>query len=240
MKEKLKQLHAKFDALQQREKLLVSGLIFVLLIITWQIVIFDKSAIATVKLSNQIKAQQQKNSATKIEISAYQERSINNPNVKLKKQQQQYLNQIEILDKKLNAKMKGLISPKKMTAMLKDIFKSNTDLTLISLDKLRTESMFNFYENSESGNTNSVSNKLSVTDDVSNKDSGATAVVYRHPVKIVFTGNFLNAMNYLKTIEKMPWDLYWDAVYLDVEKYPKSKIVITVFTLSLKKGWVGV
>jgi MSHA biogenesis protein MshJ len=47
-------------------------------------------------------------------------------------------------------------------------------------------------------------------------------------------------MSYLEKIESMPWDLYWENVQLDVEKYPQARIVITVFTLSLKKGWVGV
>jgi MSHA biogenesis protein MshJ len=240
MNEKLKKLHTRFDALQQRERIMVAGLFLVLLIVAWQILLFDQSAVTVVKLNNQIKAQQQQNTSMKVEIAAYKERTINNPNIKLKNKQKQYLNQIQVLDNKLNIKMKGLISPKKMTAMLKDIFKSNTALTLLSLDKLKTQSMFNFLDQGETENTEPDLKNISVTDDVDNNKSIASAVVYRHPVKIVFTGSFLNAMNYLEAIEKMPWDLYWDAVQLDVEKYPRSKIVITVFTLSLKKGWVGV
>ena len=245
MNENIKKIHAKFDALQQREQVMVAGLLFVLLIVAWQILMFDESTIKVTKLNNQIKTQQQQNSSLKIEIAAYKDRAVNNPNVKLKREQQQHLNEIEILDNKLNKKMKGLINPKKMTAMLKDIFKSNTNITLVSLEKLKTQSLFNFTGENTPENSNTESNALnvintSVTDDVSGEYGGNSAVVYQHPVKIVFTGSYLNAMNYLETIERMPWDLYWDTVQLDVEKYPKSRVVITVFTLSLKKGWVGV
>lgn len=240
MNEKLKKVHAKFDALQQREKIMVAGLLFVVLYVAWQVLIFDKTVIQNVKLKNQIKTQQQQNSAMKIQIAAYNDRAVNNPNVKLKKEQKRFLSKIEILDSKLNKKMKGLISPKKMTGMLKDIFKSNKNLTLHSLENLKMESMFNFTDKESSKTSSNDTNSTSVTDDINGQDSQATAVVYRHPVKIVFTGSYLNAMSYLETIEKMPWDLYWDTVKLDVEKYPKAKIVITVFTLSLKKGWVGV
>jgi len=236
MNKNSKKIHDKFDALQQREKIMVAGLIFVLIYVAWQTLLFDHSAIASVKVKNQIKAQQQKNSAMQSEIAAYSDRINNNPNVKLKREQQQYLNQIKVLDNKLNKKMKGLISPKKMTVMLKELFESNKNLALISLEKLKTQSIFDFSQSTKSSDENIIS----VTDDVSNQDTNKKAVVYRHPVRIVFTGSYLNTMNYLEAIEKKPWDLYWDAVQLDVEKYPKSKIVITVFTLSFKKGWIGV
>ncbi|MFV1982263.1 MAG: hypothetical protein ACC657_01890 [Thiohalomonadales bacterium] len=236
MNEKIKKIYNKFDALQQREQVLVTGLLFVLLYVIWQTFLFDESEINIVKIKNQIKTQQQKNASMNIEIAAYRDRAVNNPNVKLKKEKKQYLNKIEILDKKLNKKMKGLIDPKKMIVILKDIFKSNKSLTLLSLEKLRTKSIFDVSDKTKS----EIVSEIKVTDNISNNGNGVSAVVYRHPVKIVFTGSYLNALAYLETIEKMPWDLYWDAVELDVEKYPKAKIEITVFTLSLKKGWVGV
>lgn len=240
MNEKIKKIHTRFDALAQREQIMVAGLLFVLLYVAWQILLFDESTIQSIKLKNQIKAQQQQNSSMKIEISAYRDRAVNNPNVKLRKEQLKYLSKIEILDGKLNKKMKGLISPRKMTLMLKDIFKSNTKLTLLSLENLKTESMFNFTSENTDETNNENLKTTSVIDDISEKDNEESAVVYRHPVRLVFTGNYLNVLSYLEVIEKMPWDLYWDTVQLDVEKYPKAKIVITVFTLSLKKGWVGV
>ncbi|VAX01654.1 hypothetical protein MNBD_GAMMA22-2057 [hydrothermal vent metagenome] len=237
----IKIFYEKFDALQQREKAMVAGLIIVLLISVWQLFIFDEAALQSAKLNNLVKLQQQENVALNSEIAAYRDRRVNNPNIKLKQQQDLYMAKIETLDTKLNKKMKGLISPKKMTLMLKDILKSNASLTLLSLEKLQTESMFDFSDNNKiADQKTSTVNTVSVTDDISEQQLDSVAVVYRHPVRIVFTGSYLNTLTYLEILEKMPWDLYWENVQLNVEKYPVAKIVITVFTLSLKKGWVGV
>ncbi len=241
MTDYIKQINTKFDALQQREKIMVAGLLFVLLFSAWQLLIFDESTLQDSKINNLIKTQQQKNATLNSEISAYRDRTVNNPNAKLKKQKNRYMAKIEVLDNKLTKKMKGLISPKKMTLMLKDIFKNNTSLTLLSLEKLKPESMFDFAgENISAENISTTNTISSVTDDIPEQQLESMAVVYRHPVRITFTGNYLNTLNYLEAIEKMPWDLYWDNVTLDVEQYPVARIVITVFTLSLKKGWVGV
>jgi len=245
---KIKSIHTKFDALMQREKVMVAGLLVVVLGVTWQIVLFDNADISETKLKSQIKTQQNKNSSIKIEIASYKERELNNPNVKLEKDLVRYLKQIRILDDKLNNKMKGLINPKKMTTMLKDIFKSNTQLTLLSLEKLKTKSILDeknqfgieLDTNATKSNQRDEVNGLNVTDNVQSQSTNSSAAVYRHAVKIVFTGSYLSTLNYLEAIENMPWDLYWDKVQLDVEKYPRSKIIITVFTLSLKKGWIGV
>ncbi len=243
MNDKIKKIYDKFDALEQREKIMISGLLLVLFYITWQILLFDEATISNDKLNIKIKNQQQQNSTIQSEISAYKQRLLTNPNIKLTKEKTVYIQKIAILDDKLNKKMKGLINPKKMTLILKDIFKSNKKLTLLSLNKLKAESMFDFSENDTQVNSSDNSNKINITDDVGEQgveSEKSLAVVYRHPVTIVFSGSYLNAMSYLESIEKMPWDLYWESVKLNVEKYPKSIIEITVFTLSLKKGWLGV
>ena len=64
--------------------------------------------------------------------------------------------------------------------------------------------------------------------------------VYRHGLQMEFEGNYLAALNYLKALEALQWEFYWDAVQLEVTKYPRSKIIITVHTLSLRDSWIGV
>ena len=72
-------------------------------------------------------------------------------------------------------------------------------------------------------------------------DSGREQVaVYRHGVEIVFRGSYLATLDYLQSLQSLPWDFYWDGVQLQVEDYPKAQVRITVYTLSLKRGWIGV
>ena len=64
--------------------------------------------------------------------------------------------------------------------------------------------------------------------------------IYRHGLQIEFKGSYLSTLEYLKALDALPWNFYWDVLELNVDKYPVSTIVITVHTLSFHEGWIGV
>ena len=39
---------------------------------------------------------------------------------------------------------------------------------------------------------------------------------------------------------RLPWRFFWDHVEYRVEQYPQGRLKLTVFTLGLREGWVGV
>ena len=66
------------------------------------------------------------------------------------------------------------------------------------------------------------------------------SVLYRHGLRIEFEGSYLETLRYLTALEGLDWRFLWDSVELDVEEYPRAKVAITVYSLSLARAWIGV
>ena len=65
-------------------------------------------------------------------------------------------------------------------------------------------------------------------------------LLYQHDLVLRFSGNYLATLNYLTTLEAMPWNFIWDGIDYQVKDYPIAEITLRVHTLSLEKGWLDV
>lgn len=66
------------------------------------------------------------------------------------------------------------------------------------------------------------------------------AMLYRHGLKLELEGSYLDCLEYLAAVERLPWQLYWGSLSLNTENYPTNSITIEIFTLSLDQEWIGV
>jgi len=115
--------------------------------------------------------------------------------------------------------MEGFIPPKRMTRVLQDLLNINGKLTLGRLESL------------------GVSPLVLTTDE---QAPTAQSQVYKHGIRMVFEGDFFTILKYLQAVEAMPWNLYWDKLDYHVLSYPQARVTLTVHTLSLHEGWIGV
>ncbi len=130
--------------------------------------------------------------------------------------------EVDRLDERLASLTGELISPQQMVAVLEEMLKRRRQLSLTRLENLPSEPLL----------------------DPPTVDSQAEKVqhrnLYRHPLRIELTGSYLEALAYLQSLEQLPRKVYWQDLALSVEEYPQAKITVTVYTLSLKEGWIGV
>ncbi|HUF74421.1 MAG TPA: hypothetical protein VMR74_16175 [Gammaproteobacteria bacterium] len=66
------------------------------------------------------------------------------------------------------------------------------------------------------------------------------AMLYRHGLTLELEGSFLDCLEYLEAVERLPWKLYWGALRLEALDYPTNAIRVDIFTLSLDEEWIGV
>jgi MSHA biogenesis protein MshJ len=73
-------------------------------------------------------------------------------------------------------------------------------------------------------------------------DAGAAdePMLYRHGLTLELEGSFLDCLEYLEAVERLPWKLYWGALGLKTLDYPNNAIRVDIFTLSLDEEWIGV
>ena len=64
--------------------------------------------------------------------------------------------------------------------------------------------------------------------------------IYQHGIEITLAGSYNDLLNYLVELERTPQRVMWNRVELTVDKHPRNKMVLRVYTLSLDKNWLVV
>jgi len=138
------------------------------------------------------------------------------------------------LDERLRERMRGLIQPREMARVLEDVLVRRTRLRLETVRSLPPRPLV---EPGPAGD----GPRVAETDGTEAEAAARPAAgVWRHGLEITFHGTYLDTLAYLRELERLPWEFYWDGVVLEVEKYPRARVTITVHTLGLEEGWIGV
>jgi MSHA biogenesis protein MshJ len=64
--------------------------------------------------------------------------------------------------------------------------------------------------------------------------------MYRHGIELTVAGQYLDLLNYLAAIEKLPVKIFWGGLSIDATQYPRSLLKLTVYTLSPEKKWLQI
>ena len=153
---------------------------------------------------------------------AIESRAQDDPDREHRLRQQQLQAEISRLDERLKDLTVDLISPRDMAEVLRGLLTRQGGMKLVSLENLPAVELLPVAENEAA-------------------DDGAERInLYRHPVRIVVSGTYLQALDYLRELEKLPRKLFWDDLEIVVGDYPHTEISLTVYTLSHRKGWIGV
>lgn len=210
----------KYNALSLRERGVIGILAFVVIFIVWNEFIWSTQGVNQQQVQQQQVSTKTQIDALELQIKTLQINQKLDPDLKEKQQLEQLVLLETRLDEQLQKTMHGLIKPAQMAKVLEAVLTRQTDLKLYRVANLPTENLLSAKKNQEGP-----------------KISGG---VYKHGLQIEFRGNYLSTLAYLKAIDELPWEFYWDKLELKVEEYPHSHISITVHTLSLEEGWIGV
>jgi len=66
------------------------------------------------------------------------------------------------------------------------------------------------------------------------------AIIYRHTFNIELEATYDSALSYLKRLDGLPWQLFWQDLKYESTQYPKGKLNIRIYTLSMSKEVLGV
>lgn len=64
--------------------------------------------------------------------------------------------------------------------------------------------------------------------------------LYRHGIRLTFSGEYKDMLAYVKKVEALPYPLWWDDIEYKITQFPQATIVITLYTLSEHQNWIGV
>lgn len=214
---KLQPMREKISALSAREKVLLvaTGFVLVVGVLDYFVVqpVRDQRTSMEIQIDN-LKVQQRNFDQQLVELT---EQIANDPAMIAEREIEGLDKAIVKSESRLRTFTDTLVSPNEMGAMLRDILDSQKNLKLVELKNL------------------AVAPILSEDENESNEDIG----LFRHPVRLIFEGNYSNTLKYLAKLESMDNRFYWSRFDYQVLDYPTAQVSLSIYTLSTQQWWIG-
>ncbi len=217
----LNNYRARFDGLAPRERAAVSLLLLISLLMFFYLLFVEPKMLQAEVLGKQIDSTLMQVQAGEQQIAVLQKRLQQDPDAQNRQQLARLKRQKKQISKQLQVKMQGLIAPAQMAQVLEAVLTQTRALKLEKLNNLPVRPLLD-------------------NDPDKNKAQPADVGVYQHGLQIEFRGSYLQMLAYLKLLKTLPWNFYWDSIEVTMDRYPQAQIVMTVHTLSLTPGWIGV
>ena len=218
MRKWLNRLGNRIDALSIRERGLVLLAIVAVLFMVWDTFMMQPIYQQQDRIKGEIATKQESINRLASALQQAIQRQDSNPNSKLQQEMKELQQRIAALDTRLSAETANIISPRRMATVLQEVLRRQQSLKLVEMRSLAPESV------------------LAAEDEA---DFSLQGNVYRHGLVMEMEGSYLELLAYLKEIESLPYSFVWDTLEIEQEEYPRNRIVIRVFTLSLSEGLIG-
>jgi MSHA biogenesis protein MshJ len=238
VKEYWLKFESRVDALNLRERVMAFAIAALLLITLINVVVLDPLLAQQKLLSQQAAQDEQQITAMHAEIQGRVAAHNNDPDAAERAKLQDLKQRSAKLRGELLGMQKGLVSPDKMTALLEDLLRRNSGLQLLSLKTLPVSLLTDPVV--PEGKAPAGADSSPAAKDKAHEKQVAGEAVYKHGVELTIQGSYADITHYLTQIESMPWQLFWAKAKLNVDAYPKAKLTLTLFTLSLDSTWLNI
>ncbi|HWQ40096.1 MAG TPA: hypothetical protein VNM24_16050 [Burkholderiales bacterium] len=208
-------LEDRFARLARREKLviLLGG---VLAILALGVSAVESRFKQAAQLHKQVSQARADAAAARAQAAEMVRRLAQDPDADTRARIAELRSQIERLDAEVKGVHRGLVAPQRMAAVLEEMLTRNRRVRLISLKT------------------------LPVTGLLEASDPQAERNVYKHGLEMTLQGSYLDLLDYVARLEKLPVQMFWGQATMDATAYPRVRLVVTVYTLSLDKQWLVV
>ena len=204
----------RIDAMSIRERALIFITLLVALYLLAVNVLFGPANAVKDRLQQQVSQKRQETQALEAQIQALlaagDDSAKRNKIVTLQEN-------LKTMDAELVRVTAGLVPPKEMARLIEQMLLKNHGLQVMKMESLPAKPLL------EGGS-----------------DTGVTGtMVYKHGMQIELQGGYMDILRYLRTLEGLPWKVFWGKVSLKTEKYPDSRVSLLIYTLSTHEAWIG-
>ncbi len=226
-----KQLSDKVEKMNRRERILVLLCVIFGLAFLMKLWLLDGILEQRQQVVQQLEQEGLQRDSLALQLQQAKEHTVVDPNQKNRERLQRVRGHQQRIAAQLRALQADLVSPAHMPKLLADILSRNDKLELQSLKTLVPEEI----ESAQiDGQTNDGAQTTS-----SEKTVAQKITVYQHGFELTVSGGYLDMLQYLQTLEQLPWNMMWDKLSLTSDEYPQTTMVVTIHTLSLDKAWMS-
>lgn len=229
--ERFKALADRIDALSLRERgIILAGIIFVLYS-AWDLFLMQPQVVQERNLLADLQIKRAEQGVLNIRFQKLLAGNPGDPGAGNRRRLEELKDQLDRVDSEVSASAKHLVSPANMARILRLILNKSGGLQLTEIRGLGAKPLL---EQQDAPGSSAAAPAAS--------GSGATALenAYKHGLVIRFEGDYFSTLNYIRELEALEWEFFWENLEYEVTEYPRGRIMLTLYTLSLDKEWIGV
>jgi len=234
----LSQLQQRFEPLAQREKVIVTLVLLAVVFMLIQTVALDPLLKKRNNLQQQHEQLSQDINQQQIERETLAQAITAGPKRQKQQQLEALKQELATLDEQIARTTATMIPPRKMTDVLREVMQLRESLKLVELENLAPQPLLE-QDAAPAATTNAAVGAV-VSAATPSVDAEGEVGLYRHGVKLVFEGDYMTTMAFLESLEQKSWRFFWQSLQYEVEKYPKARVTLTLYTLSPERAWLGV
>ncbi|HEV8260668.1 MAG TPA: type II secretion system protein GspM [Burkholderiales bacterium] len=226
MNETWRKVVARFDALKPRERAMVFAAGAV--VIGWLVFMMaiDNELARYKRLNADLSRQQTTLAQLQTQIAELMRAAAQDPDAAGRARIAALTRQLAQFDTDLRDMQRGLVPPTRMARVLEDVLTRNSQVHLV---KLRTLPVTALVDRDAKGEPVRAETQ-----------GGAERLIYKHGIELTLEGGYLDLLDYLTRLEKLPWQMFWARTRIDASRYPRVQMTVTLYTLSLDEAWLVV
>jgi MSHA biogenesis protein MshJ len=224
-----------YDQFSVREQNMILSILVMVVLLAGYLCMIEPIVLTNAELMENEKTLISVNKTLSEKIINTQNKKIEDPNDPLRKQLDDMLTGNKKFQERINLLTQALVAPRQMVSLLGSVLKQDQQLKLISLVNLPEEVM-----NIEGINLTADTDSTAYASNTQNTKVNKEALIYRHTFDIELEATYDSALSYLKRLDGLPWQLFWQDLKYESTQYPKGKLNIRIYTLSMSKEVLGV
>lgn len=231
-------MQTRFDALQPRERTLVSVAAGALLVLGMYVLWIEPAAKTAQANAAQIETLLPQVESGRVALARVQEELARDPEAARRLALDQLRQESSALDGQLRSDANAVIPPSRMPAVLRDLLGRDARLKVLGVRALPPEVL-----RWSPAPAPVAAGGAPTPPDVDAAPAPAVEALpalYRHRVELRFEGDYAAALDYVRSVESLPLRVRLQDIEVDAERWPALTIRLTVETLGLEEGWIGV
>lgn len=218
-----------YDKSSSREKKIILYTLVSALLLIGYITMIEPLFLSNAELFEQERKISETNNSLAKKIEDTKNKELKDPNAELRNELDRLMQKSLARQDKINLLTQALVAPRQMVSLLESVLTEDKKLKLISLRNLPEVAL------SIDGTSLS---EIKAKDNSEN--SSVEALIYKHAFEIELEATYGSALAYLKRLDDLQWQLFWQDLRYETTVYPKGILKIRIYTLSMSQEVLGV
>jgi MSHA biogenesis protein MshJ len=217
VRDQARQLAARMDALSVRERGLIFVAVLAVLFVAAQSLLYAPLEREQATLEKSVQQKRTQVQALETQLQGMLDSLTGDPDAESRAKLEALRLRVQQAEEQLARKVAGFVSPREMASLVEQALRKNRGLEVVRVENLPPAPLL----------------------ETAKDEAASEKMVYRHGLRIEMRGRYLDSVSYLRALESLPWKVFWGEVTLESEKYPVSRVSVTIYTLSRHRGWIG-